>query len=1072
MNTNCLDVEQGLLEVTQSIPLIPLPSRNSNHFPGPDDPERESLLELTAPVYGQMPPLRTPDSEPTSPTESTFNDTVRKSHLPRYQLGWTELHHASAKNLGFRIRVLLNAGLDPNICDDRGRTALDVAGFAHYRRKKIVDLADVIRMLLEAGGTFNTMKGEIDNIDTPLHTSVEIRCLPSIRLLLDAGASVKCLNSSGYTPLHLCVKHKMDEAFKVLLSHRIDDLESLAERANTRDHDGATLLQAAVMSSWVPGVCDILDAGADVMATSNQPFHRFKNVTLDDDQNLIYRLDQIHETPLHLAADHGDKEILEILLGTNDVNVDLFNKIDQTPLYIAIRSGHLGCVKTLIRKGANLYTVTGEKSTALHAAVQFGDKKIVDYILSYDDDATRTMINSFDNRGYAPVHIAAMNNRLECIKMLYYKKANLRLKTKGEFIADWTPLQIAASKNCPDVVGALMDIDPEAIDDIDHKGRSALNLAADRCHREVVSTILRKGAVLSNPSEYRNKRKKTVIETIATKLPNATQFFEEVFDEFIESKLPELGEAGCEISIDYGVLLKDHETSQIKVLEELVRCNQKNILKHPLIESLIYLKWITLVPFFYVIVAIYTIFVLTLNFVLIVNFCDKEKNNYMSSNLLYAPTLLVIIQELLFIYVKRLHYLTCLENWVKFGSIVLTLVLLFTEEDQWLEHESLRHVATGALLLTWAYMMYLLSRFPYWGYYLQMFSKVATNFFKILLTCAFLLIAFALSFMVQYHAYPPFDGPWAAFVKTVAMMTSEFDYSALFKEPNVTQARPLRRIRANVSALVNGTNLVNSTNHANASNLANSSHQYFRNFHTEQFSYTKTIDHMLFVLFLILVSMVFVNFLIGVAVSDVADLKMVGDVRRLKKQVNFLSHLDAFVFGGVFKSLVHKKFHCRRFIRKIYIRPCIIKHWEVCYEVLADADEPHYFAKEQSLPPHILDSILHKVKTKYQQKEREASKKMYRDQMDMLFKTIVTDDRYSLTELIENSKVEKGMEIRTKFGDIMSRLEELATAINDVKDQVKDIGKNQHSVSDKNTQTENSGDNKRFVLKLKNKSVS
>ncbi|KAI8421678.1 hypothetical protein MSG28_009667 [Choristoneura fumiferana] len=34
------DVEQGLLEVTQSIPLIPLPARNSDYFPESVDPER------------------------------------------------------------------------------------------------------------------------------------------------------------------------------------------------------------------------------------------------------------------------------------------------------------------------------------------------------------------------------------------------------------------------------------------------------------------------------------------------------------------------------------------------------------------------------------------------------------------------------------------------------------------------------------------------------------------------------------------------------------------------------------------------------------------------------------------------------------------------------------------------------------------------------------------------------------------------------------------------------------------------------------------------------------------------
>lgn len=90
--------------------------------------------------------------------------------------------------------------------------------------------------------------------------------------------------------------------------------------------------------------------------------------------------------------------------------------------------------------------------------------------------------------------------------------------------------------------------------------------------------------------------------------------------------------------------------------------------------------------------------------------------------------------------------------------------------------------------------------------------------------------------MVQYHAYPPFDGAWESFIKTIVMMTSEYDYKELF-----------------------------AANH-------------------KELTYSKLVVHVLFVLFLILVSMVFMNFMIGVAVSDVADLKMAGDVRRLKNK--------------------------------------------------------------------------------------------------------------------------------------------------------------------------------------------
>lgn len=56
----------------------------------------------------------------------------------KYQPKWTELHHACARGVIERIQELINAGEDPNVIDDRGRTALDVAGIAFYQGMKII----------------------------------------------------------------------------------------------------------------------------------------------------------------------------------------------------------------------------------------------------------------------------------------------------------------------------------------------------------------------------------------------------------------------------------------------------------------------------------------------------------------------------------------------------------------------------------------------------------------------------------------------------------------------------------------------------------------------------------------------------------------------------------------------------------------------------------------------------------------------------------------------------------------------------------------------------------------------
>lgn len=75
---------------------------------------------------------------------------------------------------------------------------------------------EVIRMLIKAGGTHNTMcRRGIGHIDTPLHTAVELECLEAIQELLDLGVSVACLNAAGQTALHVCVKKELEEPLQV-----------------------------------------------------------------------------------------------------------------------------------------------------------------------------------------------------------------------------------------------------------------------------------------------------------------------------------------------------------------------------------------------------------------------------------------------------------------------------------------------------------------------------------------------------------------------------------------------------------------------------------------------------------------------------------------------------------------------------------------------------------------------------------------------------------------------------------------------------------------------------------------
>lgn len=72
-------------------------------------------------------------------------------------------------------------------------------------------------MLLQAGSQFHSMKPGATNLNTPLHTAAEMSNIDCISVLLDAGVSVTCVNTSGETPLHLCVKKELELPLQVFI---------------------------------------------------------------------------------------------------------------------------------------------------------------------------------------------------------------------------------------------------------------------------------------------------------------------------------------------------------------------------------------------------------------------------------------------------------------------------------------------------------------------------------------------------------------------------------------------------------------------------------------------------------------------------------------------------------------------------------------------------------------------------------------------------------------------------------------------------------------------------------------
>ncbi|KAL4716005.1 hypothetical protein ACJJTC_003794 [Scirpophaga incertulas] len=893
------------------------------------------------------------------------------------QPGWTPLHVATACARKNCTRLLLAAGADPNFCDEMGRTALDVAGSAIYFDMEVdgTNLTDVIGLLRKAGGSHNTMKHDgLNEMATPLHTAVELDNVEAIKILLQMGASVACLNKAGQTPLHVSVNKQLEEPLKILASEGQNDTDPLSAVVDVKDKEGHTVLQAAIEAAWVPGVCVALEAGADVTLKANDG-----------------------ETPIHSAAALGNLDVLyEILSVAKQKDaIDFQNEEGETALFKAIANGHIECVKVILDEGASIKITLMGDVNVFHVAAENGHHDILKLLLDYDDHVTQTLLNKLttaDRRGFGPIHFAVSENHVKCVELLLSRNADIRLRTTSNPHKLSTPLHIAAVKNHHEVARILLNYDKTIIHEVNGMGWFPLHSASHHGSRDVIILLLREGSNLARYTDGPKKFRRTAIDMIVHNLSKPTEFIEEIFDSYISTNEQNLQDPNCEVTVDYRILMPSEcEMEQMKVVEALLktgnRFSQKRLLVHPLVESFLYLKWKALLPFFYTIVALYAVFVMSLTTFAVSVFFYKDtleiRPTWLDSTIwgyiVYSTIFLIILQELLYMNVKSSRYFLQMETWVKISSICLALILppsvmlTSTTDADWP-----RHVATIALLLAWIQMMFLLSRFPNWGYYVLMFGKVASNVIKILLTFVFLVIGFSLSFMLQFRSQAPFDGPWSALVKTIVMMTSEFEYDSMFDEE-----------------------------------------------HSKELAFSFQIVRLVFVAFLILAAIVLMNLMVGVAVNDINDLEILGNIRRLDKQVGFLSTLDTLVYNKVFIKILPKRANNK------------IKYKRNVSSVIVLRPGRPRWRYYKDLPSRIRDSIFDKAQTQKKQMDDEMGFKDFKEKLFEIHQAItkkkdnITDDE-NAPKTLEDKKGKN----KRRHDEVMNLLEGVDDDIHKIKTQI------------------------------------
>lgn len=309
------------------------------------------------------------------------------------------------------VELLIESGIDPNISDKYGRTAVYFAAEKGH--------VETVKLLVAKKCDLNISRNDYWHKDeSPLYVAAANGHLDVLKLLYrnkqDCYRAIKEAFYCGKTPLHGAIEGNHAEIVTFFMENECDP------NIINEDHESPLWLASGNGNREIVEI--LLNHG------SKPNLHTKKN-----------------GPPLIIASWKGHTTVVQLLL-LNGADPNMTNAKGCSPLFYAAHEGAIEIVRLLLQNNANINCQTKSKMTPLFIAAIKGRRDVVETLL-----LSGAHINLCNDNRESPLFVASKEGLLDIVKLLLYFHAKIDI----ENIDGETALSVADKYGFTEIENAL-----------------------------------------------------------------------------------------------------------------------------------------------------------------------------------------------------------------------------------------------------------------------------------------------------------------------------------------------------------------------------------------------------------------------------------------------------------------------------------------------------------------------------------------------------------------------------------------------------------------------------------------